>query len=297
MNPDLPKFVVCFATAGRRELMTETLRHLAKQTRAPDEVIIALASADDIDESIFSELPYPVRVRIGPRGLTSQRNVALRSLSDEGYIVFFDDDFLMAVDYLEECEKIFLARPDIAVITGEVVADGIIGPGLEVEHAKHLLDTLGPREALVVRDIYNAYGCNMAYRVAHIKALKAEFDEALPLYGWLEDVDFSCRLAAAGRVVWTNACRGVHLGIKRARQSGLMFGYSQVANPIYLLVKGSIVPGKAFGQMSRNLLANAARVAFPEPWVDRRGRAKGNVLALRDLFLGRLKPQNILDFH
>ena len=36
-----------------------------------------------------------------------------------------------------------------------------------------------------------------------------------------------------------NVLRGVHLGNKRGRVSGLRFGYSQIANPIYLLQKGT----------------------------------------------------------
>jgi hypothetical protein len=46
--------------------------------------------------------------------------------------------------------------------------------------------------------------------------------------------------------------------------------------------------------MSRNVAANLARSFYPEPYVDRFGRLKGNVVALVDLFTGRLHPQRIL---
>ena len=39
-----------------------------------------------------------------------------------------------------------------------------------------------------------------------------------------------------------------------------------------------------------NFLANHLRMLRPEPWVDRRGRAAGNWLALADLVSGRLNP-------
>jgi hypothetical protein len=45
----------------------------------------------------------------------------------------------------------------------------------------------------------------------------------------------------------------------------------------------------------RNVLANLARTFRPEPWIDRKGRLKGNVLALRDLVTGRISPQRILE--
>jgi hypothetical protein len=48
--------------------------------------------------------------------------------------------------------------------------------------------------------------------------------------------------------------------------------------------------------MSRNLLANFAKVIRPEPWVDRRGRVVGNMLGFLDLIRGRLHPTRILDF-
>jgi hypothetical protein len=38
-----------------------------------------------------------------------------------------------------------------------------------------------------------------------------------------------------------------------------------------------------------------ARATWPEPYVDRRGRLKGNFLAFRDWFSGRMVPERILD--
>jgi hypothetical protein len=41
-------------------------------------------------------------------------------------------------------------------------------------------------------------------------------------------------------------------------------------------------------------LANLARSLYPEPWVDRKGRLKGNAMALMDLVIGRISPRRIL---
>jgi hypothetical protein len=46
--------------------------------------------------------------------------------------------------------------------------------------------------------------------------------------------------------------------------------------------------------MWRNIAANIARSFFPEPWVDRKGRLKGNLLALIDIARGRDSPGRIL---
>ena len=58
--------------------------------------------------------------------------------------------------------------------------------------------------------------------------------------------------------------------------------------------KGSMTFNYACPQVLRNLAKNLVRAAWPEPWVDRRGRLKGNLLGLRDLLSNRLDPMNIL---
>ena len=120
------------------------------------------------------------------------------------------------------------------------------------------------------------------------------FDENLPLYSWLEDVDFCRALTPHGVIVRCTALRGVHLGTKRGRTSGLRFGYSQIANPIYLARKGTLAWWRAARQIARNVVANVARAPRPEPWVDRRGRLRGNVLAATDLIARRLDPSRII---
>jgi GT2 family glycosyltransferase len=176
-----------------------------------------------------------------------------------------------------------------------VIADGIIGPGLSIERALGYLnaDSLTkPDEALL--EVYNGYGCNMAIRVSAAKAGNVEFDENLPLYGWLEDVDFSRRLGLRGRIVRATLTRGVHMGVKSGRQSGIRLGYSQIANPVYLVRKRTLTCPRAVSQMARNVIMNLIFSLRPEPYVDRRGRLHGNLTAIRDLLLGRLNPERIM---
>jgi hypothetical protein len=44
--------------------------------------------------------------------------------------------------------------------------------------------------------------------------------------------------------------------------------------------------------MSRNVAKNTLRALWPEPWVDRAGRFKGNTIAFGHLLTGRLHPLN-----
>lgn len=291
---------VGIATAGRREQLTLTLMQLASQQRLPERVTVCPAALEDCDDQQFGELPFPVTVIRGARGLPAQRNCILESCRDADVIVFFDDDFYPHPKYLAEVELLMATQPDVVIATGRVLADGILGPGIEHEKAVRLLleaaVEMPPSEA-EVHEIHNAYGCNMVVRVAPARQHRIQFDENLPLYGWLEDVDFSRQMALHGRIMKSARLSGVHLGTKRGRTSGVKFGYSQIANPIYLAQKGTLSMSRALRQMLRNVARNFALFIAPEPWVDRRGRLKGNMLALGDLALGRINPRKILQLH
>jgi GT2 family glycosyltransferase len=287
------RIAVGIATSGRPLVLARVLERLRMQTRGADAVIVCGASPDDVS-GIDTGHPG-LRCITSDRGLTIQRNAILRAGAAFDVIVFLDDDFVPCAGYLQAVERIFKSRPDVVVGTGHVVADGILGPGLAFEDALKTLQQDGRAEPTQeIEDVYNAYGCNMAIRIGVVRARGLEFDETLPLYGWLEDVDFSRRMAAHGRIVKISAARGVHLGVKSGRQSGHRLGYSQVSNPLYLVRKGTCSSGKALKLMSRNVVANVAKTFRPEPNIDRAGRLKGNIRALLDLLAGRLSPKRAL---
>lgn len=288
--------VVGIATSGRREVLAQTISILAEQTRLPDCLVICPVAADDVDNSSLKSFPKPTLVVTGPIGLPAQRNKILSAATKADIIVFFDDDFFADASYVESLEKIFLARPDVIAATGVLLADGAQGPGLSVEQGLQIIRSvpklLKPVGELI--ECYGTYGCNMAFRLKSIIGHDILFDENLPLYGWQEDIDFSQRVLPYGRIVKSATLRGVHLGIKLGRTSGVRFGYSQIANPVYLIRKGSMPWRHANKLMWRNIAANLVRSFCPEPWIDRRGRLKGNILALVDIVIGRISPGRIL---
>jgi GT2 family glycosyltransferase len=286
------RIAVGIATADRPHVLAGMLRTLSLQTRSPDAVVICSPSDGDTAVSRSDER---VRWIPGERGLTKQRNAIIRAVLDFDLVVFFDDDFIACRHYLESVESVFRNFPEIVIATGHIVKDGILGPGLDVAQGLTILEQDNARDhPRELNDVYNAYGCNMAIRLATVRANGLRFDENLPLYGWLEDVDFSRRAAPHGRIVRIGAARGVHLGVKRGRQPGKKLGYSQISNPVYLVRKGSHTWPRALKLMSRNVLANAIRTFYPEPYTDRLGRSIGNCLALVDLCFGRASPGRIL---
>jgi GT2 family glycosyltransferase len=210
--------------------------------------------------------------------------------SDADYVAFFDDDFVPDSEWLEACARIFEIDPAVACVTGQVLIDGILGPGLSFEQGETALRDAPRRPADWRIEGYSPYGCNMAFRVSAIAGLR--FDERLPLYGWLEDLDFGAQVARRrGKLVKVGAAAGVHLGVKGGRVAGSRLGYSQIANPVYLWRKGTMTGRAMLRQMARNMAANLARAARPEPFVDRRGRLRGNALALVDLARGVCRPE------
>jgi GT2 family glycosyltransferase len=285
------RLVVIIPTLGRGGLVTRLLAHLEGQSRLPDEVI--LSAPDETHIEALRPYLFPVRTIFGKTGLAAQRNNALRSvLGRFGIVTFFDDDFIPADDYLEGVGRAFEEHQDWVVVMGRVARDGACTAGLDWEEGLFALHVPERNPPTGVADHVGAYGCNMSIRAGAIGDLR--FDERLPLYGWQEDIDFTSQLRSRGHVVRVNAIRGVHLGAKSGRINGMRFGYSQVANPLYLIRKGTVPARFAMRLMFRNIAANLGRSLWPETYIDRRGRLYGNLLAIFHLLAGRIEPEYIL---
>lgn len=286
------RVVVAVATTGRASVVSQMLARLERLSPAPHGVVVVGAGPDDV-AGLASSLP--LTVALSEKGLCRQRNQALRVIGEDADVVaFLDDDYVPSPGFIGGVQRLFGTHPDIVVATGRVIADGINSPGISFEAADALIaaDGEAPAGPDLVEPRFGAYGCNMVIRLSAVQ--DARFDENLPLYGWQEDIDFSGQLSRRGRVVWTSAFSGVHLGVKMGRTSGVRLGYSQVVNPLYLARKGTFPWSPALALIGKNLAANAVRFLAPEPYVDRRGRLAGNLLAARDVALGRLDPTRVL---
>jgi hypothetical protein len=273
-------------------LLGQTVKWLGQQIRRPDRVIVCAVEPGDA-EGLTAPDGIPLEIIYARRGLPRQRNAALRHLAgDAEIVVFFDDDFVPAPAYLAAVEEAFAARPSLVGATGRLLADGIKSPGISFADAAAMALRHRQPEIIEERALPALYGCNLCVRLSAAGGLW--FDESLPLYGWQEDVDYSYQLGRKGILVYTNLLTGVHLGVKGGRTSGRRLGYSQIANPVYLLRKKTIPPRLAWRLMTRNLAANLVRSVWPEPYVDRAGRLSGNATALVDLLRGRIHPERIL---
>lgn len=286
------RIAVIVASMGRPSEIAQLIAALGRQTLQPTRILLSVTDATDVPEP----LPPSIDLIVGRPGLCAQRNRALDALAGNcDVVVFFDDDFVPAQTALADIAALFRAAPDIVGMTGLVLADGVKSGGIPYHAAVKTIAAFEaqPAPRLKLWPRAGLYGCNMAFRAAAIGT--ARFDEQLVRHGWQEDVDFAARLQARGRLVKTNAFAGVHLGVNKGRSSGVALGYSQMVNPVYLLGKGTMTAPMAAKLMIKNFLANHLKAIRPEPFIDRRGRVRGNWWGLLSLLRGRVDPAAITE--
>jgi hypothetical protein len=285
-----PRVAVGVATRGRPEFVRLVVEHLRLQTLRPAKILIACVEAADVEG--LDAAPDLVVIASQP-GLTLQRNVILDRLSgDCEFVVFFDDDFFPQREWLARAIAAFEARPEVACITGHVIANGVCGQVLSAQDAFERLAPVRPDDHDWVDENISPYGCNMAFRRSAIRALR--FDERLVHYGWLEDRDFGAQVERqGGRLVRLGAALGVHLGVASGRMSDRRLGYAQIANPLHLLFKRTMSPRLFALRVLTDLASNALKAPRSRA---RRARLAGNLIAIAEALVGLCMPERAARF-
>jgi len=161
------------------------------------------------------------------RGLTSQRNLALKMIKNSpNYVHFFDDDVLLPEDYLNNISLFTLSNPSV------------IGGSPLINFKQSFLATLflllrryfrikmegriifggfniGVHNNYSYLDVEWLPGCAMFFKYENLGDLL--FDEARTGYGLGEDVDFTYRLSKFGTLAITNSSTVTHLLSKTNR--------------------------------------------------------------------------------
>jgi GT2 family glycosyltransferase len=292
-----PSISVVIASKGRPDLVTETIESLQLQTCPPKEIIIVVPSIEDLPKKQWGG---SVQHLVGTLGLTAQRNRGIKAIpASVSYVGFFDDDFELKADYLEQAVAFLEANPSIIGISGRLLAGGRISR----QDAKTLIARYRPGEN--PRGIFYCqgkhhilFGCNMIIRRAILNY--ETFDENLPLYSYGEDYDISIRLERYGLVGRFAGCVGVHLETPGGRVREELRGYSFVANNWYFLKKGvtHLPPLMAWARfwwvcVVKSVWINSWKRLKGDRSLDWRGRVKGQLLAVRDIVTGRCHPKRI----
>lgn len=301
------KAFIVIATKGRAKETYALISSIAKQSYSIAHIVVVGSEAADVHGLADHPLSTANQMTLTTceAGLTIQRNVGLDVLKNhhtadiapnDWFVIMLDDDFRMDRDWAANCATAFKTNPSMIGAGGRVLADGIHGIGIsEAMATQYLTHQLPPENHSWSGDekheVPDLYGCNMAYRGTF--AIEERFDENLPFYGWLEDVDYSVRAAKRDKLMYLPNARGVHLGVTGGRTSGVRFGYSQIANPIYLIKKNTMPRRKALTLMGRNIISNIARTLMCNTKKDYRGRLYGNCLAFIDTVKNKCHPLNI----
>jgi len=286
------KIAIGITTSGRRETLAKLITYLSSlHVELPNIFICTPPKEDPAKPSTSLKMHW---LTSAVKGTCPQRNTIINAAHAEDFLFFMDDDFLIREDYLKQLE-LFLrnlpSRP--AVITGTVIADGVTKGGISFEKGICLLKEAGSKQfPPSVSPAFNGYGCNMAVNLSLVRKHGIRFDENLPMYGWLEDVEISLQLKRFGEVLKLGDCIGVHLGSPEGRQGARRLGYSQVANPHYICQKHRLGSSAFIDYFIFRMLKNLTGAVLANPI--RRDRLSGNVLALQHWAKGRLDPRFIL---
>lgn len=210
---------VIIVTMSRPEEVALTVTSAMAGTKAPDEIVVVDASADDRTELTVSHMAAAFdRVkfkyeRTAP-GLPGQRNAGLDAASGD-VLVFLDDDVTLEPDYLCELLKVFddgAVGGACGAITNQVLPSWYVRSFQwlfrQVRYApRSYLQRSGlptflyrPGEQV---DVGILTGCNMAFR----RDSAAHFDERI---NYFDDDDISRVVARGWRLVQTPAARLEH---------------------------------------------------------------------------------------
>lgn len=285
--------VIVIASVGRPEILHETLLSIGQQSEA-FELILSVASMADVAPASLA-LPF-VRVVVGPKGSSAQRNTGIQAIQHRPECVcFLDDDVEVDRDYLREMLSCYRHRPEVAVLNGTDLAAFRFPEGVTRTQARELVASSqagslrDEPSAGAIEPLNTSYGCLMSFRGDLLG--RVAFDERLVLYGFLEDLDFALRCRPFGTIARSLRAIMVHMEASSGRVAQKRRGYSDIVNPFYVWSKHT-----GFG-WHRALLGSVRRT-----WNNLKtalrlrdgSRLRGNLLGWWDVLRGRLRPERIL---
>ena len=240
------------------------------------------------------------------KGLTRQRNFALRSI-ETAWVAFFDDDIVLLPGCFRAMLKAVQGASVDIVGVGCLIENDREKPKLlwRTRRALGVVSTLRPGRycrsgisipwAFLTADtgVFEGdwlQGGATMWRTAG--ALETGFNEGYSGYSHGEDLEFSLRVRSLGRLVTAAEARVLHLQEPGGRPSAREMGYMTARNAWD--IHRRLLPGRrtrdaawfvyAFGV---DALVRALKLAWPRDFRTRWGFVSGRLAFLRDLVLSR----------
>ncbi len=244
---------IAVCTYRRAASVQRFLDSLATQGGRADLLVIVDASPDDETERAVRTYPLADRLSrgllycrvTGPlKGLTRQRNFAMRWVETD-LVAFFDDDTVLLPGCLMEMERAHRVDGDATVGVGAVLENEMRAPnGLwRVRRMLGVVPTLEPgrycRSGMSTpwdfleptgRWVEGDWlpGCAMMWKTAVVREIG--FNERFGGYANGEDLEFSLKALRRGRLVVAGGARALHLHEAAGRPDSFQMGYGTVAN-------------------------------------------------------------------
>lgn len=280
--------VIIFPSVNRPEMLHESVLSAIEQS-IPCRVIVSVPGEEHVSRETLA-LPG-VELAIGGPGLCAQRNAALRKVASRaGVVFFFDDDVEIERHYVANMLEMFARHPEVVLASGVNVGLGAPAGTLTRETAKALINRhAATAPASQIKPMRAVIGCMMAFQARLIGSVA--FDERLPLYGYMEDYDFSLQCKQHGELVEVENCLLVHIETSQGRMGSRRRGYSEIVNPIYIWKKKT---GADFVRTMLGSLRRTVRSARRVGDVSGRQQFLGNLMGWKAVLTGEINPEKIL---
>jgi glycosyltransferase involved in cell wall biosynthesis len=237
---------VIICTKDREKDLLECIDSLNAQTLLPEELVIVDAGKENgikgkLEEKVKTTPIKLKYIRTEP-GLTRQRNIGVKNAKGD-IVFFFDDDVILDKDYTANIMKIYSSHQNenLGGVGGKIVKATPPPLYWRLFNKIFLLNrhgallpahTFSPGKVTKARALS---GCNMSYIREIFQEL--DFDEHIPGYGLMEDVDFSFRVSQRYQLLLTPDAKLEHKQSPVSRDKISRLVQMQSYNSFYLFMK------------------------------------------------------------
>lgn len=263
---------VVIITWNRPAYVRDSLEHLTRLERRPDQVIVVDASPDERTADVVNAFPGVTRIAFpdGAGHMTRSRNAALLSARGD-VICFLDDDANVQPQWLTRVLEQF-EDPRVGAVAGRTLN----GQAGEEQEGRDQIGRVLPHGELTghfaadpgsVVDVDHGIGANMSFRRSVLGELGG-FRDDFPGTALREDTDIFLRVRALGyKAVFVPEALAVHVAAPHVK--GRRFDWRYVFwgrhNHALLLARNYGLLSPIFGRWLRHALRAALADHHPQP--------------------------------